>query len=121
VSERRQQADVLTPTPVEWARALAEDRHLAVEFAQLSSVGDMPDAIQVATEAAADIVDRCLRGHTPEDRDRSFALVVETIGRVARERDALGDELQAVWCRTLSECLLDGGWAGAGIEPTSAP
>jgi hypothetical protein len=112
---------MLTPTPVECARALAEDRHLAVEFAQLSAVGDRLDAIDVATEAAADIVDHCLRVQTPEDRHNSFAMVIDTIARVATEREGVGDELQAVWCRTLSACLLDGGGTGTRFGRFSAP
>ena len=119
MSERWQLADMLTPTPVECARALAEDRHLAVEFAQLSAVGDRLDAIDVATEAAADIVDHCLRVQTPEDRQNSFAMVIDTIARVATEREGVGDGSRrcgAGRCRRASSTA-EGRGRGSGASP----
>ncbi len=98
---------------MEYVRAVADDRHLAAEFAQLSSLGDSPDALRVVAEAAADILERCLLPTTSQDHGSSRDSILETIEHRARQADECGDQLQALWCRILAETLLDCGWPAA--------
>jgi hypothetical protein len=92
----------------EYARQVAEDHHLAAEFAQLSAVNDTTGALQVVIDAAADILGYCVQVSTPKDQSLSLLLSVRAIEQVAERSGAQGDEIQCAWCTLLHHRLLGG-------------
>ena len=105
---QRQTLTDRTVTPGEYARLVAEDHHLAAEFAQLSAVNDTTDALQVVAEAAADILGCCIRMPTPKARNLSLLMSLKAGEHAAERGDQRGDEVQAAWCRLLHHKLLGG-------------
>lgn len=93
----------------EYARLVAEDRHLAAEFAQLSTVNDTAGALQVVADAAADILGYCIRASSAKDRNVSLLLSVRAIEQIAERSQEQGDEVQCAWCSLLHQRLLGGG------------
>ncbi len=113
VGEQQQTPTAQTLTPDEYARLIAEDRHLAVEFAQLSAVNDTAGALQVVAEVAADILGRCIRRPTRELRNLSVFLSLKAIEHVGQLSEQRGDEIQAAWCTLIHHQLLGGEWPSA--------
>jgi hypothetical protein len=91
-----------------FARAVAEDRHLAAEFAQLSAINDITGALEVVADAAADILGRCVLRPRSDDRDQPLLRSLETIQHVADASKQYGDEVQVAWCGLLRRSLLGG-------------
>jgi hypothetical protein len=112
LDEMRQTLTVRTVTPDEYATLVAEDRHLASEFAQLCTVGDTVDALQVVSEEAEGILAFCERmsATIPSVRNLSLLMSLKVIEEVAEQSDQLGDEVQASWCKLLNHKLLGGVW-----------
>jgi hypothetical protein len=92
----------------EYARQIAEDRHLAAEFGQLSSVNDTAGALQVVADAADDILGYCLRVSEDTDRQRSLLLSIRAIEQASERSERRGDEVQCAWCTLLHHRLLGG-------------
>lgn len=92
----------------EYARQVAEDRHLAAEFAQLSTINDTSGALQVVAEAAADILGYCTQVSSIKDRNLSLLLSVRAIEQVAERSQEQGNEVQCAWCALLHHRLLGG-------------
>ena len=92
----------------EYARQVAEDRHLAAEFGQLSAVNDTATALQVVADAADDILGHCLQVAHAADRRRSLLLSVRAIEEVSERSRRQGDEVQCAWCTLLHHALLGG-------------
>ena len=110
LDEARQTPTARTVTPEAYARLVAEDHHLAAEFAQLSVVNSTTNALQVVAEAAADILGCCIRMPTPKARNLSLLMSLKVIEQVAKRSDQRGDEVQAAWCTLLHHKLLGGEW-----------
>jgi hypothetical protein len=99
-----------TITPDGYAKLVAEDRHLAAEFAQFRELGDMADALWGVAEAADEILGYCNQLPSPMERKLSLLMSLNTIEEVAERSDRQGDEIQASWCKLLSHKLVGGEW-----------
>lgn len=103
-----------TMPPARYATLVAENRHLAIEFAKLSALGPAEDAQRVVRHAADDILEHCDNRPvvTPGGESSSLLQSLHNIETVAKRSDQRGDEVQALWCILLHETL-----AGAGLPP----
>lgn len=92
---------------------MAQDYHLATEFAQLRAVGDVNSALEVVRNAADDILEHCdkMLVITAAGESSSLLNSLRNIETVAKRSDQRGDEVQASWCILLHEQLA----AGAGL------
>ena len=107
VSGVRQSATARTIPPAKYATLVAEDRHLASEFARLSALGDETHALEVVSDAADHILGHCndMLVITPTGSDSSLVLSLKYVERVAKRSDQSGDEVQAAWCILLHQVL----------------
>lgn len=101
--------------PARYATLVAEDHHLASEYAQLSAVGDSFHALEVVSHAAADILGHCneMLVITPTGSNPSLLQSLKNVQRVAKRSDQLGDDVQASWCILLHHRLARGEWPPA--------
>jgi hypothetical protein len=104
--------------PARYATLVAEDRHLAIEFATLIAAGTTEDAQRVVRHAADDILEHCdnMLVITPTGESSSLLHSLQNIETAAKQSDQRGDEVQASWCIFLHEKLA----AGAGLPPRHA-
>ncbi len=101
--------------PARYALLVAQDYHLAAQFAQLNAVGDANSALEVVRHAADDILERCnnMLVFVPTGENSSLLQCLDNIETVAKRSDQRGDESQARWCILLHEKLA----ARAGLPP----
>jgi hypothetical protein len=92
--------------PEEYAVRIAADHHLAAQFCQYRSLGDTPDAEQLALDEARAILTLC--GSVPVTAEATHRLVgdsMRSIRQVAARSEARGDAVQVAWCRMLHDTL----------------
>jgi len=92
--------------PEEYAVRIAGDRHLAAQFCQYRSLGDTPDAEQLALDEARAIRTLCVS--VPVAAEATQRLVddsMRSIEQVAARSEACGDAVQVAWCRMLNDAL----------------
>lgn len=99
-------------TVANYATLVAEDRHLASEFAQLRAVGDTASALEVVHHAADGILDYCdnMLVVTPTGQSSSLLQTLRNIETVAKRCDQRGDEVQVLWCSLLHQTLAGSEW-----------
>jgi hypothetical protein len=103
-----QQFDPTGPAvrPEEYAVRIAGDHHLAAQFCQYRSLGDTPDAEQLALDEAQVILTLCVSEPvTAGGTHRSVDDSMRSIRQVAARSEARGDAVQAAWCRMLHDTL----------------
>ncbi len=103
-----QQADLSGPTvrPEEYAVRIAGDRHLAAQFCQYRSLGDTPDAEQLALDEARVIWTLCVSVPVADEAvQRLMDGSMRSIEQVAASSEACGDAVQVAWCRMLNDAL----------------
>jgi len=98
---------------------IAGDHHLASQFCQYRSLGDTPDAEQLALDEARAILTLCVSVPvTAEATHRLLDDSIRSIEEVAACSEASGDAVQGAWCRMLSDAL--GATAGPDHERVRA-
>ena len=99
-----------TVGPEEYAARIAGDSHLAAQFCQYRSLGDTPDAEQLALDEARAILTLCVSVPvTDEVAHRLLDDSVRSIEQVAARSEARGDAVQVAWCRVLHDALAAAG------------
>ena len=93
--------------PEEYAELIADDRHLAAQFGQFCSLGDTPDALQLAVDEAREILARCncMPVSTALTTNQSLDDSKTSIDEIAVRSELRGDTVQAAWCRMLNHAL----------------
>jgi hypothetical protein len=101
-----------SPTPATYATLVAEDRHLASECAQLTTVGATALALDIVSQAAERILAQSdgMVVITPTRRSEPFGEALRNIETVARRYEEQGDEVQATWCSLLHHKLVAMGY-----------
>jgi len=96
-----------TMRPEDYAAFIADDRHLAAQFCQFCSLGDTPDALQLAAEEAEEILAlcNCMLISTALTANQSLDDSLKSIDEVAAQSVERGDSVQAAWCRMLNDAL----------------
>jgi len=95
-----------TVGPEEYAGRIAGDRHLAAQFCQYRSLGDTPDAEQLAHDEARAIVTLCVAEPTTDEAThRLLDDSIRSIEQVAARSEERGDAVQVAWCRMLHDAL----------------
>jgi len=93
--------------PEDYAVLIADDRHLAAQFCQYCSLGDTPDALQLAADEAREILAVCtgMPVTTVVAANQSLDDSMKSIEEVATRSEERGDAVQAAWCRMLNHAL----------------
>ena len=96
-----------TIRPEDYAVLIADDRHLAAQFCQYRSLGDAPDALQLAVDEAREILAHCncMPISTALTANQALDDSMKSIEEVAMRSDERGDAVQASWCRVLNDRL----------------
>ena len=95
-----------TVGPEEYAVRIAGDRHLAAQFCQYRSLGDTPDAEELALDEVRAILTLCVSAPvTPGSTHRLLDDSIRSIEQVAARSEARGDAVQVAWCRMLHDAL----------------
>jgi len=111
VDDRSQDPAAYMIRPEEYAARIAADRHLAAQFCQFRSLGDTPDALQLAADEAREILARCnaMPVSTALAVNQSLDDSIRSIHETAVRNEARGDAVQVAWCRMLDEALRTAG------------
>lgn len=93
--------------PEDYAAIIADDRHLAAQFCQFRSLGDGPDALQLAVDEVTAILAlcNCMPISTALTANQALDDSMKSIEEVAMRSDERGDAVQASWCRMLNDRL----------------
>ena len=88
---------------------IADDRHLAAQFCQYCSLGDTPDAVQLAVDEAREILAlcNCMPVSSSLTANQSLDDSLRSIDEVATRSEERGDPVQVAWCRMLNDALSD--------------